>query len=588
MAKTLLSFLTKMMVLGGLLLIGAGGAMGQSEGDLSFVGSKAGRSTSHINVRAQIPTKQTIQFVDAWWQVNSFTAKDNNPGWKSAGMTIPADMIGLFTNLYSDSIVVSPIIDGPEGWRALSSPTQAISFEDWLGDFWVQGITGSDNPEAEATILIWDEEGGYFSNPQDMHEFTEPGKGYIIYFWKDDNPKEDGIQGGFPKDISLESYPDQHVMDVPVSATDANENGTIDGYEGFNLLGNPFGSKLSVAALKGALGKINDNMNAHLYRWNPEFGNGNGSIEPINGRDLIAPYEAFWVRYLDPNVNGLVRIDSSSLVKENEQEVYNLSSRSEGSFELHLAGKEWFDVYQLEFNEEGTLGKDPLDGYKLFSLNPNSINLYSTIGNGNRLALNTLPNTLEQRLEVPLSFLTPDRQKLSFSWDRPDRIPDHWDIFLTDQHMDRKINMRTANSYSFQLVENEADLGSATTKEKLRNTAEVNATSEGRFALVIQPSKNIIGNVGNASPESISLNPNFPNPFTTNTTIPFELVEKTDVKLTIWNMIGQKVATLVDGIREAGEHDDVRWNAYNMPSGMYIARLEAGNEVFTRKMTLIK
>ncbi|MDZ7682526.1 MAG: T9SS type A sorting domain-containing protein [Fodinibius sp.] len=52
-------------------------------------------------------------------------------------------------------------------------------------------------------------------------------------------------------------------------------------------------------------------------------------------------------------------------------------------------------------------------------------------------------------------------------------------------------------------------------------------------------------------------------------------------------MIGQKVATLVDGLVEAGSHQET-WNAASMPSGIYIARFEVGGKVFTRKMTLIK
>lgn len=88
-------------------------------------------------------------------------------------------------------------------------------------------------------------------------------------------------------------------------------------------------------------------------------------------------------------------------------------------------------------------------------------------------------------------------------------------------------------------------------------------------------------------PESVKLNPNYPNPFNPATTIPYELTEDAEVKLTVWNMIGQKVATLVDGLVEAGSHEET-WNASNMPSGIYIARFEVGSKVFTRKMTLIK
>lgn len=118
------------------------------------------------------------------------------------------------------------------------------------------------------------------------------------------------------------------------------------------------------------------------------------------------------------------------------------------------------------------------------------------------------------------------------------------------------------------------------------------SSGEERFSLAVRPSGSMAENVTEDLPESIRLKPNYPNPFTNTTTIPYELDEAAEVTLTVWNMIGQKVATLIDGdLKSAGPHDedpDINWNAANMPSGMYIARLEAGGEVFTRKMTLIK
>jgi hypothetical protein len=51
--------------------------------------------------------------------------------------------------------------------------------------------------------------------------------------------------------------------------------------------------------------------------------------------------------------------------------------------------------------------------------------------------------------------------------------------------------------------------------------------------------------------------------------------------------MGQKVATLVDGMKQAGAHT-VRWNAAGQASGMYYYRLEANGQVITKKMTLIK
>ncbi len=93
-------------------------------------------------------------------------------------------------------------------------------------------------------------------------------------------------------------------------------------------------------------------------------------------------------------------------------------------------------------------------------------------------------------------------------------------------------------------------------------------------------------------PHVFALYPNYPNPFNPTTTIRFELPEAARVTLTIYNMLGQKVRTLVNGNLEAG-FQKVVWNGtnvYNQPvaSGLYLYSLESGNKRLTRKMLLVK
>ena len=88
-------------------------------------------------------------------------------------------------------------------------------------------------------------------------------------------------------------------------------------------------------------------------------------------------------------------------------------------------------------------------------------------------------------------------------------------------------------------------------------------------------------------PNTFTLSQNYPNPFNPTTNIQFSLPQATNVKLTIFNVLGQQVAELVNSFKEAGNYN-VNWNASNLTSGIYLYRLEAGNKIITKKMTLLK
>jgi len=92
---------------------------------------------------------------------------------------------------------------------------------------------------------------------------------------------------------------------------------------------------------------------------------------------------------------------------------------------------------------------------------------------------------------------------------------------------------------------------------------------------------------GKIIPQSSSLRQNYPNPFNPVTTIEFALPKNTFVELSIFNILGQKVATLVNGLRKAGTYA-VQFNAGNLASGWYIYRLQTADKVISRKMMLIK
>jgi hypothetical protein len=88
-------------------------------------------------------------------------------------------------------------------------------------------------------------------------------------------------------------------------------------------------------------------------------------------------------------------------------------------------------------------------------------------------------------------------------------------------------------------------------------------------------------------PKSFALSQNYPNPFNASTNIDFALPQRSDVKVEVFNLLGQKTATLYEGSLPAGSHT-ITWNASEVASGIYYYKLTAGDYSSIRMMTLLK
>jgi hypothetical protein len=88
-------------------------------------------------------------------------------------------------------------------------------------------------------------------------------------------------------------------------------------------------------------------------------------------------------------------------------------------------------------------------------------------------------------------------------------------------------------------------------------------------------------------PKEFDLRQNYPNPFNPFTLIKYDLPVGCQVRLDVYNVVGQRVATLVDGQQKAG-YKTARWDAGSLSSGIYLYRLQAGDFVKTRQMVLLK
>ena len=96
---------------------------------------------------------------------------------------------------------------------------------------------------------------------------------------------------------------------------------------------------------------------------------------------------------------------------------------------------------------------------------------------------------------------------------------------------------------------------------------------------------------GHALPQGFALGPNYPNPFNPSTIIPYQLAASSEVRLEVFNLLGQRIATLVDGARPAGSHT-ATWHATDaagraVGAGVYIYRMMVGAASQTGRMVLL-
>ncbi|GJQ62911.1 MAG: hypothetical protein SCALA702_19640 [Melioribacteraceae bacterium] len=161
-------------------------------------------------------------------------------------------------------------------------------------------------------------------------------------------------------------------------------------------------------------------------------------------------------------------------------------------------------------------------------------------------------------------------------WYKSDFYEDATDPVCTDPTSNKKV--RRGGSWNYH----ESTLKAAARAED----EQFKGNDHFGFRVV---SNSEITSVGSADdiPTEYQLEQNYPNPFNPSTSITYSLPGESVVKLTIYDILGNEIATLVNASQQAGTYTEV-FNAAGLSSGLYLYRLETGNTAITKKMTLIK
>jgi len=112
--------------------------------------------------------------------------------------------------------------------------------------------------------------------------------------------------------------------------------------------------------------------------------------------------------------------------------------------------------------------------------------------------------------------------------------------------------------------------------ETVEETVNENGCSQGQLSLYTE-----------LIPEKFNISSIYPNPFNPITSITYGLPENTEIQITVYDMSGTHITTLVNSFQIAGYHT-ISWNADNLPSGVYLIRMDSGDFTQTQKVVLVK
>jgi hypothetical protein len=482
------------------------------------------------------------------------------------------------------------------GFYSISSPV-ASTYTDFLDSIVTQGYPGAFYSTGSApgdtlqpSVLYYDETFPGTDNQRyrtigNATNTVEEARGHFVFVFGD-------IAGS-----SLYNRPTPDTLEIggPEFTGDGSEVNfdvtyTAEADTGFNLVGNPYGATID---WDDDANFTKTNMDNTIYVWDKSANGGNGDYLVWNGftgslgDGLIAPFQAFWVKANAQNPVLKVQEDAKTVggvfrTKRNGSQ----KNERHPFIELKLNSGNLETKSYISFSENADRGKDNRDAYRLTPFTNTFLELFSTFGDGTQLTINNLPRQFGKIIEIPL-FVggfnkgNPINDGFTLSWPELNSIPSEWSITLIDQKTGEEIDFSTDSFYSFD-VNTARKLKSNTGVQHSMTIKTKSKAEKARFILQINPG----GDAGDI-PSEVTLSQNFPNPFSEQTTIKFGVPLQTNVSLTIYDILGRKVDTIVDKQYQADFHTEP-WSPNSLASGVYLFVLRTDEKILSKKLTYIK
>ena len=496
-------------------------------------------------------------------------------------------------------------IQGPtQGWRILGTPVEGATYRELLDGVWSQGFLNAAFQGGESSVYVYDEATRTFNPPNDAFNVvgtTETnavhaqGKAALIYIYADDNA--DGTPNDWPKLLSLRGELNAGDITLTLSNTIPDPD---DFAGGWHMISNPYHFPISwiemvnqeaISGISPAMYIFDTNNLGETDGYRVNLGTPPGELpENQSHNGIIMPFQGFWVQVTNTEGPGVIEFSESFQTEQtgslfgapsNQTEIPHLS--------MNLSGPAGEMAAVLRFSGEHDFVVE-----RPFSMAGNQLEFGFTGNRLRSLLMRNHPQYFTEVLELPVSFdaavsgtyaiTFSDQSMFSEPWIERIQLIDlvEGDVYDIEQGAVVQFN-HVASQKNDEIVSGKRD---ATTHPFSRSLNK-KKNLEARFMLLVTPGTMVNVPVQNEIPQSVALSQNYPNPFNPVTQIRYELPQSSEVRLEVFNIQGQRVATLVNGMQQAGVHT-LSFDATALASGVYLYRLIAGQTVITKKMTLLK
>lgn len=489
---------------------------------------------------------------------------------------------GTFTGNPSYSTDVSPtgafIYGSDDGWQFLSNPATGVTLADFLEPLWTQGATGADISDSDPNVFELNESTGAYVAVTNLNVEATPGKGYLVYVYKDDTF---GVTGSFPKRLTTTktAKPTSKSLNVTYNGASA--------FPGFSLVGNPHPNHIDLENAGWVFTNTNPTVYIYdkgqeLYRtYNRDLDAGNNG-----GTQYVSPLQGFLVEA--STSSPVLSIPDTATAIPTGSSLLLYKKRVTPRIQLEMSSETRKEQTQFVFtlDKNRTAGSPTL---QLESLSGNNFMIYSRDVSGKPVDIAELPVSFSDPMDIQLGIEATESSSITLNASLFGSIPDEMEIFLIDNETGNFHDLRKTNGFTWEhKAEMTKQVADTLKLEPAMNSASLaDASVISRFVLRIGQGVGVSLEEEFGIPEKFAMQQNYPNPFNPVTTINYQLPLTSKVRLEVFDVLGRKVATLIDGEVQAGFHS-VRFDARNLASGMYIYRLQAGSKVFTKKLTLIK